>query len=540
MSRGRRVDVLVVGGGTGGVAAALAACEAGCSVLVVEETDWLGGQLTSQVVPADEHPWIEEQGATASYRRMRAAVRDYYRRNYPVLPEVAADPRFNPGKGRVSRICAEPRVIAAVMDELLSVHVSRGLLDIRREHTPVAVDVDGDRIVAVTVRDDRTGAELVVEPTYVLDASELGDLLELAGVENVTGSESRADTGELHALDGPADPLDQQSFSWCFALDYRPGEDHTIDRPAEYDHWLGHRDPFWPGSRLSWWEVPRTLVPFQRMVFENKDDYGPGSDHFDLWRFRRILYRKHFEPGLFASDITLVNWQQMDYWGGPLVGVDPATRAANLEHARQLSLSFLYWMQTEAPRYDGGTGLPGLRLRGDAVGTTDGLAKFPYIRESRRIRAEFTILEQHVGTAMRAGLDGAERFGDTIGVGSYRMDLHPSTGGRGPARTYIDIDTFPFEIPLGALLPVRVDNLIAAGKGIGTTHVSNGCYRLHPVEWGIGEAAGTLAAHAIDTSVPPRAVRADGHRLKEFQRLLELRGVQLSWPEELRSKLEYY
>ena len=63
--------MLVVGGGLGGVAAALAAAERGARVVLSEETDWLGGQLTSQAVPLDEHPWIEDFGCTARYRALR-------------------------------------------------------------------------------------------------------------------------------------------------------------------------------------------------------------------------------------------------------------------------------------------------------------------------------------------------------------------------------------------------------------------------------------------------------------------------------------
>src|SRR5512136_228354 len=78
-----RADVAVIGGGTGGVAAALAAARLGMHVVLTEETDWIGGQLTSQAVPPDEHPWIERFGCTASYRRFRDEVRAYYRRHYP-------------------------------------------------------------------------------------------------------------------------------------------------------------------------------------------------------------------------------------------------------------------------------------------------------------------------------------------------------------------------------------------------------------------------------------------------------------------------
>ena len=88
----------------------------------------------------------------------------------------------------------------------------------------------------------------------------------------------------------------------------------------------------------------------------------------------------------------------------------------------------------------------------------------------------------------------AETFPDSVGVGSYRIDLHPSTGGD----NYIDISSLPFQIPLGALIPRRVENLLPACKNLGTTHITNGCFRLHPVEWGIGEAAGALAAFCLE------------------------------------------
>ena len=208
--------------------------------------------------------------------------------------------------------------------------------------------------------------------------------------------------------------------------------------------------------------------------------------------------------------MTLVNWPQNDYWlGGP----------SDLKRAKQLSLSLLYWMQTDG-------GWKGLRLRPDIMGTEDGLAKYPYIRESRRIQAEFTVLEQHVGAEAR-GAKQAEVFKDSVGVGSYRIDLHPSTGGD----NYIDVSSLPFQIPLGALIPKRVENLIPACKNLGVTHITNGCYRLHPVEWNIGESAGALAAHSVKTGLRPRQIRNDAKHLAEFQKLLQTQGVEIAWPQ---------
>ncbi|MCH5377519.1 MAG: FAD-dependent oxidoreductase, partial [Planctomycetes bacterium] len=77
-------DVAIIGGSLGGCAAALTALRNGLRVVMTEETAWIGGQLTSQAVPPDEHRWIETHGANQSYRELRTRIRDYYRRNYPL------------------------------------------------------------------------------------------------------------------------------------------------------------------------------------------------------------------------------------------------------------------------------------------------------------------------------------------------------------------------------------------------------------------------------------------------------------------------
>ena len=168
-----------------------------------------------------------------------------------------------------------------------------------------------------------------------------------------------------------------------------------------------------------------------------------------------------------------------------------------------------------------------LRLRPDVMGTRDGLSKTPYIRESRRIVPLKRIV---AGEILAAGRDGAraEPFSDSIGVGWYYMDLHPAVGN---PRSMFE-PTLPYQVPLGALIPQRTTNLLAACKNIGTTHLSNGAYRLHPVEWNIGESAGALVAFCLRQKEPPRQVRRVKRRLAEFQRLLsETMGLRLQWPE---------
>ena len=535
-----RTDVLIVGGGLGGVAAALAAVEGGASVVLLEGDRWLGGQLTAQAVPPDEHMWSERFGVTASYRRLRDGIRGYYRDHYPLTSAARSQTHLNPGGGFVSPICHEPRVAVAVLEAMLAPWRASGRLIVLQPYRLVSAHTDGDLVRAVTIVSEATGDEVVIEADYVLDATETGELLPAAGVEYVTGFESTRDTGEPSAPD-VAQPANLQGVSWCFAMDHVDG-DHTIDRPATYEHWRAARPANWTGPLLSLTAPdPRTGKPAEGWLDINPDgdphdfamalDRDPGG--LDLWRFRRIAARQNFEPGYYASDITLVNWPQIDYFSGitfadESLGVSAEDAAAHREAARQLSLSALYWLQTEVPRPDGGTGYPGLRLRPDIMGTTDGLAQDVYVRESRRIKAVRTVTENDVSLAIR-GDRGATRFADSVGIGMYRIDLHPSTGGD----PYIDIGACPFQIPLAALVPQRVRNLLPAAKNIGTTHITNGCYRLHPVEWNIGEAAGALAAMCVRGGVAPHQVSGSPDLTADFQRLLVARGVELSWPDDV-------
>ena len=237
-------DVLIVGGGTGGTAAALAASSMGLSVILTEETDWVGGQLTAQAVPPDDHPWIEMFGCTTRYRIFRSRIRRSVDGPKPMSMRA-----FNPGGGWVSNLCHPPAVGHAVLRGMLAEHpvdlrlrtVAQGAALLT---STVPVDtgsarptVEGDRIVAVPLLDLATGEETLVRAQVVLDATELGDLLPLTGTEFVQGAESRDETGEPHAPSGPSRPDNQQGFTWCMAVGHDPDADHTIERPDGYERW---------------------------------------------------------------------------------------------------------------------------------------------------------------------------------------------------------------------------------------------------------------------------------------------------------------
>lgn len=517
-----KTDLLIVGGGVGGCAAALAACENGLNVILTEESDWVGGQFTSQATPPDEHGWIEEFGCTRSYRRFREKVRKHYKTVFPLTKEALENPVFNPGNGWVSPLCAEPLVFLTIFEESLTKYVGKGNLQILVEHVAVSAETNSDKVQNVTLQNLRNGAEINISARYVIDATELGDLLPLTETDFVTGAESRSMTGEPSAKD-VYEPHNSQAFSMCFAMSFDEDADNTIEKPRDYEFWrdfVPELSPQWSGKLLSLTGLsPRTLEPVHYNFAPNREE---NKAFAGLWTYRRILHKENFRQGAYDSDITLVNYPQIDYVLGDLANADYDERKRFIAEAKQQSLSFLYYLQTEK-------GFRGLKLRPDVVGTADGLAKMPYIRESRRIKAEFTVLEQHVSAKLRPQQKFAEKFPDSIGVGFYRIDLHPTVGGD----NYLDVESLPFQIPLGALIPQKTENLLAACKNIGTTHITNGCYRLHPIEWNIGEAAGNLAAFCLHKGLKPREVRSNAQTLNEFQNLLVKKGFELDWREDL-------
>jgi hypothetical protein len=465
-------------------------------------------------------------------------IREYYHRNYPLSGTARNTEFLNPGNGAVSRLCHEPAVSVAILESMLAPAINKGQLKLLLNTEPFEVHADGDFIRAVSCQTGEGKRTTVLHGAFFIDASEEGNLLKLSGTEYFIGAESQKQTGERHAPE-EADPTNIQALTHCFAVEHLEGEDHRIETPAMYQFWkeyIPSLQPTWPGKLLSLaYSNPRTLLPKSlSFVPPGKKDKAPHTDPLNLWLYRRIIDRDNFEAGTFRSDITLINWPQNDFLLGNITDVPINVRKQNLYMAKQLSLSLLYWLQTEAPRPDGKAGWKGLRLRKDITGSEDGLAKFPYIRESRRIMAETTILEQDISLEDRMQITGlpkeevrAKPYEDAVGIGYYHLDLHPSTGGD----NYIDLASVPFQIPLGAMIPVRMENLIPGCKNIGTTHISNGCYRLHPVEWNIGEAAGSLCAFSLNRKAMPRQVRNSRKLLSEFQALLKNQGVELAWPE---------
>lgn len=507
-------DLLIAGAGPGGMAAALRGAARGHSVCLAEESGWIGGQITAGGVSAlDENRFIEFSGGTRTYYELRNRIRDYYRRNYRLAPHAAALENLNPGSCYVSPLCFEPKAGVAALEEMLERYPVRLFLRTR----VFDLEVSGGRILSALAFRFDSGEVIRFRPRFVLDATELGDLLPLARVPYVVGSEPRAETGEPHAAEA-ANPACVQSFTYTFAVEHRPGEQHRIAKPPDYER---QRDRQGFSLRL-YYPVEYGWKGYVQYGMFGDDPPVPNNmSPRPFFSWRRLLAARNFTGPEAPRDLALINWPRQDYAAESLLDRSPLDTARILQEAKRTSLAFLYWLQNELPRDDGsGRGYPELMLRPDVMGTGDGLSKFPYIRESRRLRARSRVVEQDIVQEYQDG-PRARWFPDSVGIGFYMVDIHPC-GANERGRMMMPR---PFQVPMGTLVPRGVDNLLAAGKSLGVTHLTNGAFRLHPIEWNVGEAAAVTASLALARGALPD--------VSAVQPELARAGVPLVWFDDL-------
>lgn len=522
-------EILVVGGGVGGVAAALQALKNGRTVCLSEETDWLGGQMTSQGVSAlDENYLVDISGASRNYQDLRKAIRAHYLNSYklsdagreqerPISWTGTTTPKgveyFNPGNCWVSWLAFEPKVAIAEIEKLFSPYLESGKLTILLRHKALSASGSASKVQVVTLANLGDGSLVKVKPQVVIDATECGDLLPLAKIDYVSGAESNSETHEPHAPVA-ADPDNVQDFVYPFVVEFCPGENHVIEKPVEYGQFREQNKFSFDGYKM-----------FLGADFTKKER-KPG-EKLPFWSYRRLIDQSMFANGAYTKDISMINWSSNDLRGMNIIDKPATTTAQALAAAKKLSMGFLYWLQTEAPRDDGGQGYPELRMCKDILGTDDGLSKYPYIRESRRIKARTTIFEQDIASAMNETAR-AKLFTDSVGIGLYPIDIHGHQEVPGAGQF-----ARPFQIPLGALLTKRASNVIPGAKNIGTTHITNGAYRLHPVEWGIGEAAGILAAYCVKNRIRSDKALTQLKHLRQLQKMLVEQGIPVYWYDDI-------
>jgi hypothetical protein len=507
-------DVVIIGGGMGGVSAAYEATRAGLTACMTEATLWIGGQMTSEGVSAfDDNKWIDTTGGTLTYADLSERIRESYHAKLPGPAKVVdhALVNFNPGNCWVSRLCFEPRPALDVLQSMVQPLITQGKLTIWVHTVPVRVVRQGRKIESVQAYDLAHKTWLRLEGKYFVDATEWGDLLRLSGLPFRVGAEARSETKERNAPE-QADPQAIQSFTYPFILVNSP------KAPA------AKADSLPPPDYESLKSKYSLVVDYGhgKLLTYGMFAKNPGTPG-SFWDYRRSVDASQFRTGAFAGDISMVNWSSNDYCDARLLSDDPVAQAQALQGAKRLSLGFSWWLQHEVERDDHkGHGYPQVELQAAAMGSDDGLAQQPYIRESRRIIPLRTIVEEDLAVDFQPGARAA-LYPDSVGIGQYPIDIHSC------AKKDFVSATKPYEIPLGALIARDADNLLAASKDIGTTHITNGAYRLHPTEWAIGEAAGATIAWAVQHNTTPAMIDENPAELSRLQRWLVLQGHPIFW-----------
>ena len=399
---------------------------------------------------------------------------------------------------------------------------------------------------------------------YVVDATETGELIGLADVPYRLGIDPRSPL-EPSSASPSGDPYCTQGFTYTFAMEatkepqqhqvpsfyqqYAPYYSYELQRLASFPLVFSYRQirtvrpdrkrpsdpkqfPIYPGD-----------ISMQNWTWGN--DYRPGNSQDNL-----IYTREQLE-----ADGQL----QPGGWMGGL-------RTETLRRGEENAKGFFYWLVTGTTDSQLGEGVkkphPNNRfLSGlnSPMGTVHGLSKYPYMREGRRIIGRpsfnqpqgFTVWEVDMSrTDFKAdfyrqnlseeeyrnlwlavgGLNApplavgsqsvedtksrsrATIYPDSVGIGHYAIDFHPcmtNSPPEAPGNTEREGtrkgqgQAYPFQIPLRAMIPQKIDNMLVAGKSIAVSHTAAAAYRVHSFEWSAGAAAGVTAAFSLEKGIFP-------------------------------------
>ncbi|MDR3708290.1 MAG: FAD-dependent oxidoreductase [Capsulimonadaceae bacterium] len=511
-------DVAVIGGGFGAIAATLALLDNDLTVVLTDEYAWIGGQVTSQALNVPDemnYPAGEHAGFNRSYYEYRNRIRRYYTDTYKLSEFGRSQLYLNPGNALCSGVAAESVVAHNVIVEWLTPYVQSGHLTIINPVVPVQAVRNADKVLSVTCAEVGTPSNLhEIAARFFLDGTETGDTYPLLDIGYRLGSDAKAEFGEPHA-DDQADQKAVQCFTFCMAAEFVPGGDFTIDKPANYEA-LREAHEFHLNVPGATYEDP---AKFYHGSFSKQGSYRTSFFHY-----RSTLDTRNFEPSPGLYDRAVINVGCNDFFEEAYL--ENPDKESVLERARELSRAYLYWLQTEAPRDSGGFGYPEIRLRPEDTGTVDGLAQAPYVREGRRLKACQTVVEQDI-TGRERKERRARHFANSVGLGGFLIDIHKRAGNLSGAAE----PASPYQIPLGSLVSPELSNFAVANKGIGVSQIANGAYRLHPIEWAIGEAAGVLAAYCLEHEPPHPNLQSKS--LLNYQTRLLLRGAPIYWFEDL-------
>ncbi|MBK9489371.1 MAG: FAD-dependent oxidoreductase [Haliscomenobacter sp.] len=443
-----KTEILIAGGGASGTAAALQAARMGRKVILVEHTTWLGGMLTAAGVSAIDGNHKMPSGIWGEFRTQ---LEQHYGG-----PEALAT-------GWVSNTQYEPAVGNQILNRMLD---SYPQLNRIHGYFPVVVLKSGN-VVQGVVFENALGEKLEVQAKITIDATELGDVLALAGCEHYIGQDPRSLTGEeLAPMERQAANIQDLTYV-AILKDYGTGKAPLVGKPVGYD-----------------------LTDFECTCKEVCPD--PANARHACAAL--ITY------GKLPNNKYMINW--------PLKGNDSylnviemtqQERQKALQKAKTTTLAYVWFLQNRA-------GFTHLGLYNE-FGSTDSLPFIPYHREARRVKGLQFFTMNDLLDPYAPGGKAFYKIG--VAVGNYPIDHHHEEN---PAvsneNNYYQIP--PFTVPYACLIPERMDGLIVAEKSISVSHMVNGCTRLQPVVLGIGQAAGAAAALAVKKGIQARQVAVAG------------------------------
>ncbi len=436
-------EVLVVGGGTAGVCAAVQAARSGVRVTLVEEGPWLGGMLTAAGVSAVDGNTKLPSGLWGEF--------------LDVLIRVYEDAKAL-RTGWVSHVCFEPHVGQQIFIDWVQHEPNLTCLT---GYVPETIHLKDNRVTGVTfIRNG--GQTLCVTATITIDATETGDVMASAGCDYRLGRDARDDTGEPQAPD-TADPY-IQDLTWVAILkDYGQDSAAAIPAPASYD--------------------PDAFVGTCRECTPNADP--------DLVDAQTML-----AYGRLPNNKYMINWPIAgnDFYLN-VIGMDRTRRRRALRKAKAFTLGYIHFLQSRL-------GWTHLALADDEFPTRDRLPLIPYHRESRRVKGTAFLTLSDLQDPYQDETRALYKTG--IAVGDYPIDHHHQ---RCPVSIKETVPPIPaFTVPYGCMVPETIDGLLVTEKSLSVSHLANGCTRLQPVAMQLGQAAGTAAAWCVSHHCEPRAV----------------------------------
>lgn len=436
-----KTDVLVIGASASGIAAGIQSARMGVQTIIAEPTTWLGGMITAAGVCAFDGNHSMPSGLFGEFREALHKV-------YGGASKVST--------GWVSNTLFEPHAGDSIFKSMV-LH-TKGLT-VKYQFQFVSAIKNNNAITGAIFLHLPTNQKVTIYAKQVIDATELGDVLANAGVPYSLGMEASAVTGEdVHVSE--TNDIVQDITYVAILKDYGKGTDKTIPKPKNYD------PSEFDGACTDYYfntAKPKPNVDAKKML-----DYGklPNKKYMINW------------PNS-GNDIYL-----------NIVEMNEADREKELVKAKEQTLRFIYFIQHQL-------GFKNLGLADDEYPTADKLPLIPYHRESRRVKGLVRFDVKHIAKPF----DSPNPLYKTgIAVGDYPIDHHHKKNLKAPQ--HLDFYPVPsFNIPLGSLIPQDISGLIVAEKSISVSNVVNGTTRLQAIALLIGQAAGTLAAQAVQQNL---------------------------------------